>query len=453
MHKQIQVFLGVPYAKAPIGELRFQKPQPPESWDDIYEATSVKDSCMQARIPWVFHIPTPLSEDCLYLNVWTPNATQEANLPVLVWFYGGIFKMGSAYETRYNATALAALNDVVVVSCNFRLSIFGYFDADTVPGNVALWDHLFVLRWVQENIVAFGGDPNLVTAFGESSGSMAIHAILLSPYSTGLFRRIFLMSGTQNIDSDIDSVCQTVSKGNAAAKVLGCVDTFKDLENHPEVVIECIQGKSAVEVSEASENVTAPKPDTELLWGDLSDYDSEELKNTLYEDILSSWLKDGVLPLANAYLKEASPGGNAELRQAVADVIGNYYFYCPSRFFAESHTAQGGKVYPFVFGHRSQKSDMPEWIRNTHMEDVPYVLGIPFVEHANYTEEDRNFSAFMMKAVVSFAREGKPIPPEGMDEWPEFSAEHPDFLWLEEGNNMMLKNFVNTTCRLWRNYL
>ncbi|KAH7952216.1 hypothetical protein HPB52_020174 [Rhipicephalus sanguineus] len=286
MHKQVQVFLGVPYAKPPIGELRFQKPQSPESWDDIYDANS----------------------DCLYLNAWTPNATQEANLPVLVWFYGEVFKMDSAYETRYNATALSALNDVVV-SCNFRLSIFGYLDVETTPGNVGLWDQLFVLRW--------------------------------------------------------------------------------ELENHPEVVLECLQGRSAAEVSEASENVTAPKvlafvptfgteflprlpsvsiaegrfrpvdamvsvtanegafayvmqPDTELLWGDLSDYDREELKNTLYDNILSSWLKDSVLPLAIVYLEQHSPGDNAEIRQAVADVIGNHYFYCPSRFFAELHTAQGG---------------------------------------------------------------------------------------------------------------
>ncbi|XP_049271890.1 esterase CM06B1 [Rhipicephalus sanguineus] len=175
MHKQVQVFLGVPYAKPPIGELRFQKPQSPESWDDIYDANSVKDS---------------------------------------------LFKMDSAYETRYNATALSALNDVVV-SCNFRLSIFGYLDVETTPGNVGLWDQLFVLRWVQDNILSFGGDPNLVTAFGQSSGAMAVHGTLVSPYSAGLFLRIFLMSGTQNTDSDIDSVCETISKGNAAAKLLG----------------------------------------------------------------------------------------------------------------------------------------------------------------------------------------------------------------------------------------
>ncbi|KAH6930385.1 hypothetical protein HPB50_013170 [Hyalomma asiaticum] len=453
LHKQVEVFLGVPYAKPPVGELRFGKPQLPDSWDGIYEATSVKDSCMQARVPWVFHIPTPLSEDCLYLNVWTPNATQGTNLPVLVWFYGGIFKIGSAYETRYNAIALSALNDVVVVSCNFRLSIFGYLDAETIPGNVGLWDQLLVLQWVQENILSFGGDPNLVTAFGQSSGAMAIHDILVSPYSSGLFRRIFLMSGTQNTDTDIDSVCQSTSKGNAAAKALGCADIFKDLENHPEVVIDCLKERSAAEVSEASENVTAPKllaflptfatkflpllpsvaieegqfrpvdalvsvaanegafayvmqPDRELLWGDLRDYDQSELKDTLYNDILSSWLKDSVLPLAEMYLNVASPADNAQLRQAVADVIGNHYFYCPSRFFAEMHTAAGGNVYPFVFGHRSKKSDLPEWVRNTHMDDVPYVLGIPFVEQGNYTEEDREFSAFMMRTVVSFAREG-----------------------------------------------
>ncbi|KAH7945497.1 hypothetical protein HPB49_011412 [Dermacentor silvarum] len=454
LDKQIQVFLGVPYAKVPIGELRFQKPQLPDSWDGIYDATSVKESCMQARIPWVFRIPTPLSEDCLYLNVWTPNASQGAHLPVLVWFYGGIFKIGSAYETRYNATALSALNDVVVVTCNFRMSIFGYLDAksEQIPGNVGLWDQLYVLQWVHDNVLAFGGDPNLVTAFGESSGAMAIHYILLSPYSSGLFRRIFLMSGTQNTDSDLDSVCESTIKGNAAAKALGCAGPFKDLENHPAAVLDCLRGRSAVEVSEAAENVTAPKvlaflptfgteflpqlpsvaidqgrfrpvdamisvtanegafafvmqPDTDLLWDDLSGRNRDDLENTLHE-ILSPWLKDKILPLAEVYLNAVSPEGNAELRQAVADVIGNHYFYCPSRFFAELHTAKGGNVYPFVFGHRSQKSEMPEWVRNTHMEDVPYVLGIPFVEEDNYTEEDRQFSAFIMKAVVSFAREG-----------------------------------------------
>ncbi|KAH8024424.1 hypothetical protein HPB51_022933 [Rhipicephalus microplus] len=96
------------------------------------------------------------------------------------------------------------------------------------------------------------------------------------------------------------------------------------------------------------------QPDTELLWGDLEDYGGEELNNILYEDILSSWLKDSVLPLAKVYLEEDSPSNNTELRQAVADVIGNHYFYCPSRFFTGSHTAKGGKVYPFVFGHRSR---------------------------------------------------------------------------------------------------
>ncbi|XP_075547395.1 cholinesterase-like [Dermacentor variabilis] len=501
LDKQIQVFLGVPYAKAPIRELRFQKPQLPDSWDGIYDATSVKDSCMQARNPRIFPIPTQLSEDCLYLNVWTPNASEGADLPVLVWFHGGIFKIGSAYESRYNATALSALNNVVVVTCNFRLSIFGYLDleSENIPGNVGLWDQLYVLQWVQDNIFAFGGDPNLVTAFGESSGAMSVHNILLSPYSSGLFRRIFLMSGTESMDSAVDSVCESTMKGNAAAKALDCAGPFKDLENHPEVVLDCLLGKSALQVSEAAENVTAPKviaflptfgteflpelqsvvadqgrfrpvdamvsvtanegafafvlqPDTELLWGDFSGSNRDDLKNMLYE-ILSSWLKEKMLPLAEVYLNAVSPRDNAELRQAVADFIGNHYFYCPSRFFAELHTAKGGNVYPFVFGHRSQKSDMPEWIRNTHMEDIPYVLGTPFLEEANYTEDDRKFSAFIMKAVVSFAKEGKPIPPDGIEQWPVFSNEHPDFLWLEQGNSTVMTDFINTTCRLWRNFL
>ncbi|KAH6931202.1 hypothetical protein HPB50_022796 [Hyalomma asiaticum] len=218
--KDIDVFLGIPYAVPPTGELRFRKPLPQPPWKGVFDATSVKDSCMQPRVPWIFYIPTPLSEDCLYLNVWTPNASCKTILPVLLWFFGGTFKVGSAYETRYNGAALPALKDVVVVSSNFRSGMFGFLDANTegAPGNVALWDQVLVMKWVQRNIRAFGGDPDLVTAVGESSGAMDIHLHLMSPFSEGLFRRMFSMSGTETTNSNVDSVFESISTGNSVAE-------------------------------------------------------------------------------------------------------------------------------------------------------------------------------------------------------------------------------------------
>ncbi|KAH7951972.1 hypothetical protein HPB52_016049 [Rhipicephalus sanguineus] len=200
LDKEIQVFLGIPYAKSPIGNLRFTKPQAPQPWQGMYDATRAKKSCIQPPYPGIFDLPTGISEDCLYLNVWTPLASTRYGFPVLVWFHGGMHRAGSAYEARYNGSALAALNDVVVVSCNFRLSALGFLDLNhtLTPGNLALWDQRAALQWVQRNIEEFGGDPDRVTAFGESSGAMQLHGHILSPHSRGLFHRVFLMSGAMS---------------------------------------------------------------------------------------------------------------------------------------------------------------------------------------------------------------------------------------------------------------
>ncbi|KAL1422744.1 hypothetical protein MTO96_003826 [Rhipicephalus appendiculatus] len=258
--KHIDVFLGIPYAVPPTGELRFRKPVPQPPWKNTYDATSVKDSCMQPRVPYIFYIPTPLSEDCLYLNVWTPKASSKTRLPVLLWFFGGTFLVGSAYETRYDGAALPALNDVVVVSCNFRSGMFGFLDTNTegAPGNMALWDQILVMKWVQRNIAAFGGDPDLVTAVGESSGAMDIHLHLMSPYSDGLFRRMFSMSGTETSNANVDSIFESVSLGNSVAALLGCADVFQDLTTHTDKVLDCLRSKPAQDIVDATENATAP---------------------------------------------------------------------------------------------------------------------------------------------------------------------------------------------------
>ncbi|KAH9368284.1 hypothetical protein HPB48_008050 [Haemaphysalis longicornis] len=267
LDKPVDVFMGIPYAKPPVGKLRFQKTQRAESWDGVYDATTAKNSCMQHRVPRVFHIPTTLSEDCLYLNVWTPRASETLKLPVLLWFHGGMFKLGSAYESRYDGSALAALNDVVVVSCNFRLSAFSFMDANNreMPGNLALWDQLLVLQWIQSNIRAFGGDPESVTAFGESSGAMLIHAHLLSPHSRGLIHRVFLMSGTMNSDTCVDSVPESMELVNAIVASLGCSESSAGLSTPAGEVLDCLRERSAEEICAATKSTLRPTFETEFI--------------------------------------------------------------------------------------------------------------------------------------------------------------------------------------------
>ncbi|XP_037574776.1 acetylcholinesterase-like [Dermacentor silvarum] len=450
--KDIEVFLGIPYAVPPTGDLRFRKPQPQPPWKGIYDAISVKEACMQ---PWSADIPTALSEDCLYLNVWTRKATRMAKkVPVLLWLYGGNFKTGSAFDTEYDGGVLTALQDIVAVSFNFRSGMFGFLDTNTeeAPGNVGLWDQLMAMQWIQRNIAAFGGDPDLVTVVGQSSGAMAIHLHMMSPFSVGLFRRAFFMSGTETTNPYVDSVYESMTTGNSVAEILGCVDAFQDLTTHPEKVLKCLRSKSATDIVEATENATAPcmlaffptfntefiphlpsiasekglfravdamvsvvaneggiffirQYDEQLLQDDLSDYEYTAFLTAL-NNTFRRWLKRKIVPLGEAYLKNSSSTSKAGMRQATADFIAKHDFYCPGKIFSEDNPANGGDVYGMVFGHRSQKSTDPEWVYVTHIEDVPYFFGIPFLDHGNYTDEDQKFSAYAMEILVSFARDG-----------------------------------------------
>ncbi|XP_046549280.1 LOW QUALITY PROTEIN: cholinesterase-like [Haliotis rubra] len=201
--KPLDVFYGIPYAKPPVGDLRFKHPQPSESWGpDVRDARKPTPSCFQpenALCTYEKHKQTPddYSEDCLHLSVWTPS-DNDANLAVMVWIYGGGFYSGSTRMPLYEGKYLAAENDVIVVSMNYRLGPlgFGYLSPDTIPGNMGLMDQRLALQWVKDNIANFGGDPTRVTIFGESAGSVSVSHHLVSPLSRDLFDRAIMQSGT-----------------------------------------------------------------------------------------------------------------------------------------------------------------------------------------------------------------------------------------------------------------
>ena len=188
---KVKVFKGIPYAAPPAGELRWKEPQPLAAWAGVKKATEFGPRCMQGRIyeDMVFRDTGP-SEDCLYLNVWAPQVKGDAKLPVMVWIYGGGFQAGATSEPRQDGERLAR-KGVIVVSMNYRLGIFGFYShpeltaesAHHASGNYGLLDQAAALKWVHENIAAFGGDPNKVTIFGESAGSFAVSALMASPVS------------------------------------------------------------------------------------------------------------------------------------------------------------------------------------------------------------------------------------------------------------------------------
>ena len=200
---KVKSFLGIPYAAAPVGDLRWKAPQPVAKWTGMKKATEFGFHCMQGKVfgDMVFHDPGA-SEDCLTLNIWIPDKHVEPKLPVMVWIYGGGFVAGTTSEARQDGYNLAQ-QGVIVVSMNYRLGVFGFLvhpelakeSGHNSAGNYGLLDQLAALHWVHENIAAFGGDPGNVTIFGESAGSFSVCAQMASPLAKGLFQKAIGESG------------------------------------------------------------------------------------------------------------------------------------------------------------------------------------------------------------------------------------------------------------------
>ncbi|MFN8300200.1 MAG: carboxylesterase/lipase family protein [Chitinophagales bacterium] len=195
----VSIWKGIPYAKAPVGDLRYKAPQPPTSWQGIKDATKYGAIAKQLqKNKWD---PQPESEDCLFLNIWSPAADGKQR-PVMFWIHGGGFLEGSGSSSLYEGSKLAAKGDVVVVTINYRMGALGFLYFDQMPGgnqgmeaNLGLKDQVAALKWVKDNIAAFGGDPNQVTIFGESAGAISVQSLMAAPSAKGLFSKAIVESG------------------------------------------------------------------------------------------------------------------------------------------------------------------------------------------------------------------------------------------------------------------
>ena len=200
----VRSFKGIPFAQPPVGDLRWREPQPVKDWPDVRKADRFGATCMQRLSPNAdyWFRSDGMSEDCLYLNVWTPAKSGREKLPVLVYIFGGGFQNGDGSEPRYDGESMAR-KGIVAVSLNYRTNIFGFFvhpeltkeSPHRASGNYGLLDQVAALRWVQQNIAAFGGDPARVTIAGESAGSISVSALMASPLSKGLMAGAICESG------------------------------------------------------------------------------------------------------------------------------------------------------------------------------------------------------------------------------------------------------------------
>ncbi len=225
--KGLYVFRGIPYAAPPVGKRRWLPPQAPEPWGGIRPALEFAPTALQTPMEVESFIPReaqPQSEDCLYLNIWTPGL-DDAGRPVMVWIHGGGFTSGAGSLVFYNGRALSTRGDVVVVTVNYRLGVLGFLNLKEVTGgripatgNEGLLDQVCALRWVKDNISRFGGNPDNVTIFGESAGAMAIGTLLGMPGARGFFHRAILQSGAAH---HVNSLEQAERIGSIFLDILG----------------------------------------------------------------------------------------------------------------------------------------------------------------------------------------------------------------------------------------
>ncbi|XP_057336608.1 juvenile hormone esterase-like isoform X1 [Microplitis mediator] len=237
-------FRGIPFAKPPVDEQRFKDPEQVEPWTDVRDAREFGNVCIQFEWP---KRKIHGEEDCLYLNVYTSEVESSQLRAVMVWIFGGGFQYGSGNDDMYGPDYLVE-KDVVLVTINYRLGIFGFLNLDdeAAPGNQGLKDQVMALKWVQQNIDKFGGDPNLVTIFGESAGAASVHYLTLSPLSQGLFSKAILQSGVAtdpwaSVSGSIKEEAERSADklGNKSTDTRELIEYFRSID--PQDILEAIQ--------------------------------------------------------------------------------------------------------------------------------------------------------------------------------------------------------------------
>ena len=443
-------FLGIPYASAPAGSRRWRPPVAPAPWPGGCDCLSFGPDCPQSSIPFFGEKPGRMAEDnCLTLNVWTPADRQSSALPVLVWLHGGGFIAGAAARPWYDGAALAR-RGAVVVSLNYRLGVLGFLvhpaltaENPEAPANWGLQDQIAALRWVRDNIQAFGGDPGCVTILGQSAGAVSVYALMSSPAAAGLFHRASALSGAP--PRELVSLAEAEAFGIQLATRLGVAGT-------DDLALRALRGCSCAELLAAINEEGAPflpgdgtrrwlcadgqilpssplsvfragsQISVPLLAGTVADegtvfvrrmpeFSLEEWRNLLARRFGGRASEAEMLWLAT------SP---EETRGAYAALLGDG-FVAGTRLAVRSQSRIQPRAFLYQFAHRRESRNPA--VRDLgcfHGAEVPYVLGAFGRGAAALSEADRRLAERMQDFWLRFACTGDPNDPD-LPAWPAWN--------------------------------
>ena len=453
----LYVFKGIPYAAAPVGKRRWAAPAPVEPWAGVRKTIEFAKVAPQipppAGILDALNVPESQDEDCLYHNVWSPGL-DDGRRPVLVWIHGGAFTMGSGSQPFYDGRLLSSRGNVVVVTINYRLGVFGFLNLNGVTGgrvpstgNEGLLDQISALRWVRDNIAVFGGDPANVTVFGESAGGMSIGCLLAMPAARGLFHKAILQSGVTVPPADMEA--ETAAR---LIQILGIDPSDIDaLMALPVEKLLSAEMKLRVRMAGPGEparlTVTAPAVDGKMLprspldavregtaariplligtnleeWKlfGVMDPDGSRLDDAMMAERLKFFLASAHEPdIVKAYHNARTRRGDGTSRfELLSAILSDFMFRMPALRMAESQQLHGTPVYSYLFTWTSPA--LGGALGACHALDLGFVFGTYDDVFCGKGAEADRLSRNMQDGWIAFARTGDPSC-EGLGTWPRY---------------------------------